>query len=372
MLFTIIIFIAVLAVLVLVHELGHFFTALKFGCKVDEFGFGFPPRIKAWKSKKTGIEYSINAIPLGGFVKIKGEDGDNRQEADSFGSKKAWQRAIILASGVAMNIVLAVVLLSIGFGFGLPTALPENLADLGPSARVSAEQTQIYMVSPSSPAEKAGLQAGDAILQIDGQSFNSLTEIQNYIDSKKDQSIVLDLKRSGEEVKVTVKPEFIAEINRAGIGVGLMRTAMVSYPWYLAIVKGVEATWNLGVTIVLAFYNILKNLFMGHPVGADISGPIGIAVLTGQVARMGWIYILQFVALLSLNLAIINFLPFPALDGGRILFLIIEKIRHKPINQTIENIVHNIGFALLMLLMVFVTYRDVVKWGGGLWQKIFG
>jgi regulator of sigma E protease len=124
--------------------------------------------------------------------------------------------------------------------------------------------------------------------------------------------------------------------------------------------------------IFVAFYNILHNLVVGQPVGVEVTGPVGIAVMTGQMARLGIIYILQFIALLSLNLAIINFLPFPALDGGRLLFLLIEKIRRKPINQQIENFVHNLGFILLMILMVFVTYRDVIKWGGGLWSKFFG
>lgn len=373
MLFTIIIFIAVLGILVLAHELGHFVTALKFGCKVEEFGIGFPPRIKgcAWRSKKSGVLYSLNWLPLGGFVKIKGESGENREDADSFGSKKIWQRGIILSAGVLMNIVLAMILLSIGFAFGLPTALPDDLSELG-KAEVRAEQIQIYTVANDLPAAAAGIKMGDVILNIDGQKFDNLNGIQNYIATHQSQEIILAIKRAGEELAIAVTPEYWEEIDQAGIGIGLAKIGLVSYPWYLALVKGVEATGNLFIVILAAFYTLIKNLITAQPTGVEITGPVGIAMMTGQFARMGFVYILQFTALLSINLAIINFLPFPALDGGRFLFLIIEKIRRKPINQKIENLVHNLGFLLLMLLIVFITYRDVVKWGGGAWERIFG
>jgi regulator of sigma E protease len=437
MLFTILAFILVLAVLVLVHEIGHFVTARIFGCKVEEFGFGFPPRILGWQKIKRaklqpiveqekmevkiedtpladgselikevivdqkrevdqlvevketrtvwgsrevaessvgeeiGTIYSLNWIPLGGFVKIKGEDGDNRQDPDSFGSKKAWQRAIILFSGVAMNVVLAAFLLSIGFGFGLPMAVDDDVSTLK-HAQVADTQIQIYSVIDNYPAQAAGIQPGDVVLNIDGQKFDTLQSLQDYISSKQDQEMSLALDRGGQEVQLKATPKYNDEVKRATIGIGLLKTGIVSYPWYLAAVKGVEVTGRMIVMIFVAFYNILHNLVVGQPVGVEVTGPVGIAVMTGQMARLGIIYILQFIALLSLNLAIINFLPFPALDGGRLLFLLIEKIRRKPINQQIENFVHNLGFILLMILMVFVTYRDVIKWGGGLWSKFFG
>ena len=416
------------------HEFGHFVMARKFGCKVEEFGFGFPPRIfgvRVIKGKKLqkiaeeeklevevdegqnllgqevvaetiidktlevdqlvetkekiffwgaeededqekpGTVYSLNWIPLGGFVKIKGEDGEKRDQGDSFGGKKIWQRAIMLVAGVLMNVVLAAILLSIGFSFGLPTVLPTDQAELG-RATVTSAQTQIYLVAKNSPAEKAGVAVGDAVLKIDDQSFNDVVGVQNYIASKDGQNIDLLVKRGNEEKLIVLTPTYLAEVGHAGIGVGLARTGLVSYPWYLAAVKGVEATGILIVTIVVAFYEIIKNLIVGAPTGVEVAGPVGIAVLTGQVARMGVVYILQFIALLSVNLAIINILPLPALDGGRLLFLLIEKIRRRPVSQKIEGWVHTVGFSLLMLLMVFVTYRDVVKWGSGLWQKLFG
>ncbi|MFA5076166.1 MAG: RIP metalloprotease RseP [Patescibacteria group bacterium] len=436
MLFTAIIFIAILAILVLAHELGHFVTARMFGCKVEEFGFGFPPRIGSlwtirrkelkkigqkenirlevtdyktlngpeiieekiidqitevdreievverhlvWGNKDLAVEpgdqvdtvYSFNWIPLGGFVKIKGEDGDNRQEADSFGAKKVWQRAIILSAGVLMNLFLAVVILSLGFGLGLPQSLPVNLAELK-GAKVRDVQTQILMVLDGGPAAAAGVQMGDTILKIDNQSFGQVADIQNYLNQQVDQPVFFELKRGDQVITQEVVPTFRSDIQRGGIGVGLVQTGLVSYPWYQAIVKGVQSTGILIKMIVVAFYDIIKDLVGGQKPAVEVSGPVGIAVLTGQVARMGFIYILQFIALLSINLAIINFIPFPALDGGRCLFLIIEKIRRKPVNQRLEAVVHNIGFLLLMLLIVVVTYHDVVKFGGGLWQKVFG
>jgi regulator of sigma E protease len=153
-----------------------------------------------------------------------------------------------------------------------------------------------------------------------------------------------------------------------GIGVGLVETATVRYPWYLAIWMGIKMTFIWIYAIIFAFISIFKNLIIGAPIGVELAGPVGIAVMTGQAAKMGFVYILQFTALLSINLAIINILPFPALDGGRILFLVIEKIRRKSVKQEWENLAHNIGFILLMILVLAVTYKDVVRYGG----KILG
>ncbi|MBI5621795.1 RIP metalloprotease RseP [Candidatus Falkowbacteria bacterium] len=371
MLFTIIVFILVLGILVLVHELGHFFTARKFGCKVEEFGLGFPPRAKQWTSKKSGINYSLNWLPIGGFVKIKGEDGENRVDQDSFGAKPAWQRAIILCAGVTMNLVLAAVLLSIGFGIGLPSALPDDLSELG-NVRVVQEKIQVYRVADGLPAAAAGLQTGDEIVSLDGQQFSATAAVSDYIATREGEVVNVALRRGGEDLAVSLIPEYYEAVGQSVMGVELIRTGLVRYPWYLLPWKGVEATYSLTIAILTAFYTLLHNLIAGVPVGAEIAGPVGIAALTGQMARLGVSYILQFVALLSINLAIINIVPFPALDGGRVLFLIIEKIHRRPVSQKLETAIHNAGFALLMLLMLFVTYRDIAKWGSGLWNKIFG
>lgn len=370
MLFTLLIFIAVLAVLVLVHELGHFWAARKFGCGVDEFGFGFPPRATGWRSQRSGVLYSLNWIPLGGFVKIKGEDGSDCEDPESFSSKPAWQRAIILVAGVTMNMVLAIVLLSVGFGFGLPTALPDSRAELGPLANIRDPQVAITLVTNGSPAAAAGFQAGDIITDIDGVNFLTLGEVQEYIAEAENESMTVTIVRDHEPIDIDVTPVYQSDLNRVVAGFGLTRIGIVSYPWYAAPIKGSVAAWNILVSIVTTFASLLHDLFTGTPPAVDVSGPVGIAVITGQVVRMGWGHLLEFVALLSINLAVINILPLPALDGGRLLFLVIEKIRRRPVNARIEALVHNIGFALLMALIVFVTYRDILHWGGGLWEKL--
>jgi regulator of sigma E protease len=367
MFFTLIVFVLILGLLVFVHEFGHFYAARKNGVKVEEFGFGFPPRIFGIKKGET--IYSINWIPLGGFVKIKGEAGENREDPDSFAHKKIWRRALILASGVGMNFVLAALLLSFGFMIGLPQVVD---GDSG-LAKIRDAKTQIVQILENTPAEEAGLEAGDTILSVDGQKSDSVVDLQNYINEKVDVPVNFEFERDGEIFQKEIVPVRLAETGKGGIGVGLLKSGIVSYPWYFAIWKGMESTVFFTKEILVALYELIKNLIVTQKVAVDLSGPVGIAVLTGQVARMGFIYLLQFTALLSINLAVINFIPFPALDGGRILFLIIEKIRRKPVSQKIENLVHNIGFALLMALVLLVTYRDVVRFGDkfvGLWEKI--
>jgi regulator of sigma E protease len=367
MFLTIIVFVFILGLLVFVHELGHFVAARKNGVKVEEFGFGFPPRIFGIKRGET--IYSLNWIPLGGFVKIKGEGGENKEDEDSFVHKKIWRRAVILAAGVLMNFVLAAVILSIGFMVGLPQVVDGENG----YARVRDAKVQIIQILEGTPAAEAGLLPGDAILEIDGQKIENVDVMQEYLGGKIDAPVKIIFLRDGEQFEKEIKPIFLTETGRGGIGVGLLKSGIVSYPWYLAIWKGVESTVFFTGEVVFAFYELIKNLIISQKVSVDLSGPVGIAVLTGQVARMGFVYLLQFTAMLSINLAVINFLPFPALDGGRILFLVIEKIRRRPVSQKIENLIHNIGFILLMLLVLLVTFRDVLKFSDkfvGLWDKI--
>jgi len=372
MFLTLITFIIILGLMVLVHELGHFITAKRAGVKVEEFGFCLPPRVigiykdknNKWKvagpkTKETPTTiYSLNWIPLGGFVKIKGEQGEGAGEEDSFITKGPGRRAWILSSGVLMNVVLAMVLLAIGFYIGLPQLVDDQ--DLY-GAEISDEKIQIVEVIDRLPAQKEGAQMGDTLVSIDGQKFNEIENIQNYVDEKIGQEIIIVLSRGQEEITKTMVPELNPETGRAGLGVGLVKIAMVSYPWYLAIWQGIITTIVLFKVIIIAFYELFRNLIISKEVVVDVAGPVGIAVLTGQVARLGFVYILQFAALLSLNLAIINFAPFPALDGGRVLFILIEKIRGKAVDQRVENFAHNLGFVLLMLLIVVITFRDVSK-----------
>lgn len=355
MFLTIIIFFLILGVIVFVHELGHFYTARKLGIGVEEFGFGFPPRI--FSIKKNGIIYSLNWIPIGGFVKIKGESGDNN-DPDSFASQPIWKRAIVLFAGVFMNFILACVILSIGFGIGLPASLDGVPAN----AKIRDKKIQVISVYPGSSAEKAGIKLGDYLISFDDNKFENSIDATNYIYNNQNKDIKIALVSVGENKIIQAKPENLEGIeDKKVLGVSLVDTGIVSYPWYSAPIHGFKSGINLTIAISEAFYNLLAGLFHGE--GAkDVSGPIGVAVFTGHAISMGWEYILQFMALLSINLAIINIFPFPALDGGRLLFLAIEKIRRKPNNQKIEAIVHNLGFGLLMLLMVLVTYKDVLKY----------
>ena len=374
MLLTILVFLIVLSLLVFVHEFGHFFAARKLGVKAEEFGFGFPPRIfglykdkngkwkKSWGRKKiednSDTIFSINSIPLGGFVKIKGQDGQEGDDLDSFASKKPWKRAIILSAGVFMNIVLATVLISIGLMIGFPQSVDKG--SLSKSAIVSDAKVQILQVMPDSPASLAGLKTADVILNIDEQKIITGDDFSEHILNSEGSELAMTISRFGDIKELTIKPS-ISEDDRYIIGVAFTETGTVKYPWYAAIWEGIKMTGYLLWAIIYAFYEIIKNLIIGQPIGAEVAGPIGIADLTGQMARMGIIYLIQFTALLSLNLAIINFLPFPALDGGRLVFLFVEKLRGRPVKKEVEAVFHNIGFMLLMILVVWVTFKDILR-----------
>jgi regulator of sigma E protease len=361
-------------------------TARRFGIKADEFGFGFPPRLGGiykndqgkWKFVWGGKEvrdcpttiYSLNWIPMGGFVKLN-EDDATSSDPNHFINKKIWQRAVVLSAGVSMNVLLAIVLIS----FGLMIGMPQDLEALSPGAKVASRQIQIVHVLPNTPANQAGLVVGDSIVSIDNKTFLTYQELQQYVDSNTGKNLTYQIKHEGQIKDYQITPELMKETGKGGIGVALVETGIVKYPWYRAIWQGVTTTFELLGVILGAFYELIKSLILGKGVTAEVAGPVGIASLTGQAARMGFIYLLQFAALLSLNLAIINFLPIPALDGGRVLFLIIEKIKGKPMNREVEAILHNIGFALLMVLVTIVTFRDVLKFGDkfiGLWHKITG
>ena len=362
-----VVFLAVLSVLVLVHEIGHFVTARRLGCKVDEFGIGFPPRFFAWKSKKTDIEYSVNWIPLGGFVRIKGESGSHKDHNDSFSNKPIWKRFVILFAGVAMNFLLAAVLLSVGFMVGLPTALD---ADLPSGAQVRDEALRIAYLMSEGPAEQAGVQIGDTVTSINGLTFNDEDEAGDYIADNTDGIISMTVNRGEEYFTYELDPVYSDESGREVIGAGLMTTGLVSFPVHKALYHGFVIAAKYTAMICVALFEIARNLIFGQPIGMDLSGPVGIAVMTGQVAQLGLVYLLQFTAVLSINLAVINILPLPALDGGRLLFLLIEAIRRKPINERIEAIVHNSGFVMLMALIVLITYQDLLRFSDQIWGGI--
>lgn len=371
---TAIIFILILGVLIFVHELGHFLVAIRNGIKADEFGFGFPPRIvgvvKNDKTKKYEIVwgekdikskntiFSFNWIPLGGFVKIKGEDGGSNDK-DSFATKPAWIRTKVLAAGVTMNFILAWFLLSIVFTLGAPEAIEDGV-------KAKDAKVQISHIVDDTPAKEMGLAVGDQVTKICDNKKNCRTiskveELQTFINEHKGQTITLTIKRGDviSELKGIPRKEYPSD--QGSLGVGLARTALIKYPWYEAIGRGLTAVFDMTFLIVTTLFSLLAQLLSGSKPAMDVAGPIGIAIMTKQVSALGLVYILQFTAVLSINLAIINILPFPALDGGRIFFILIEKIKGSPVNQKTEQLANSIGFSLLLLLMVVVTFHDFIQ-----------
>ncbi|KPJ85539.1 hypothetical protein AMJ57_02770 [Parcubacteria bacterium SG8_24] len=364
---TVIIFILVLSLVVFVHELGHFVSAKRLGLKVEEFGFGFPPRIAGFERR--GTIYSVNWIPIGGFVKIKGETGEQAGDPDSFGSRPVWQRAVIISAGVIMNFVLAWFLLSAGYLVGLPRVIDEGL----PSYAVTREEKlQIVSVLDGSPAERAELRVGDVVSAVDGTPVVSSSDFGGYTAEREGQVMILTVRRGQESLEQEVTAEYLEEVGRPAIGVAMLKTGLVSFPLWAAPIEGAGATYAFTREITVAIGTLIRDVFRAEEVSIDFSGPVGIAVITGEVARLGFRHLLQFTALLSINLGIINVLPIPALDGGRLLFLAAERIRGRAVDWRIEATAHNIGFALLMLLVIVVTYRDMVRFGDRIMRAFTG
>ncbi len=397
MIVTILIFGLILGVLIFVHELGHFLTAKRNGITSHEFGFGFPPRIfgvvkdektgnwrKVWGNKEyygNNTLYSINWIPLGGFVRIKGENPVNEDdlnkkelstddkayikmstEPDSFAVQPKWVRFKVLVAGVTMNFLFAWVLITIVLMIGAPEPKSDGLDQ---SKVIDNIGVQIVEVESGSPADKIGLKIGDSVNQVcsGGKCTDIKTAdgLRNTILEHQGEEVSVHVVR-GKEIKIVEGiPRTDVKEGQGALGISMMETVKVRYPWYEAIWEGLMRVVGLTVMILSAFWTMIVSLFSGHGVSAEVAGPVGIAMMTQQMRDLGFVYLLQFAAILSVNLGIINILPIPALDGGRILFLLIEAIKGKPVNQKVENIMHTAFFVALIGLMVIITVRDVLK-----------
>jgi len=336
-------FFIVLMVLVLVHELGHFITARRAGVRVEEFGLGIPPRARLL-FKRGETEYTLNWLPLGGFVRMTGEE--NPSDPKSFAAAKAWKRAVILSAGAAMNVILAIVLFTTIAVMGVPRTV---------------EFVSISVVAPGSPAESAGLKPGDRIVSIDGQPVINRTDVSRAAIEKAGQPISLEIKRDRENVTLYVTPRVRPPKNEGRIGITMsmqfVREETVTYAPLEAAAYGIGETVNTGMQIVTGFRRMADG-----SAPAEVGGPVQIATFAGLFCGHSIQQCMQFTALLSVNLAIVNMLPFPALDGGRLVFVVLEVLRRgKRIKPELEGWVHVIGMAILLLLMVVITVFDVQR-----------
>ncbi|MEK7060247.1 MAG: RIP metalloprotease RseP [Patescibacteria group bacterium] len=362
----IIIFIIILLVLVLVHEFGHFFSAKKFGIRVNEFGFGFPPKLFGIKKGET--EYSINLLPIGGFVKIFGENPDEEntigpEASRSFVNKPKYQQAIVLFAGVFANFLLAWLLFSVGFMSGLPTSVGNE------PKGYSATDVHLVLVSvlANSPAEISGLRSGDKIISI--QSGNDIVPeinpdtLKSFIISHPDKEINFGYLR-GKDTTINIAqviPVKKTPTENPSVGIAMDEIGTVKLPVFQALWEGLVLDWSVTKGTVIGLYKLIVEGIEGKGSFASVTGPVGMVGIVGSAYQFGFVYLLSFAALISVNLAIINLIPFPALDGGRLLFLLIEKIKGSRINPKFANAANTIGFAVLIILMFFVTYHDVIK-----------
>jgi regulator of sigma E protease len=376
---SILIFIIILLVLVLVHESGHFFTAKFFGIRVDEFGFGFPPKLFSWKKGET--EYSINALPFGGFVKIFGEtfeeadmvevgflDKNSKEDfSRSLVSKPPWQQALVLFAGIFSNFLLAWLLFSIGFISGLPTSVGSEIA----GTKLSDVHLVVVSVLPKSPAENAGLEIGDKIIEISTRTSNAVNpttdQLKSFVVANGNKEIQIDYFRGTNEMKndnvkyAMITPIFNKETNEPVIGISMDEIGTAKLPFFSALLEGIRLDWSMTKGTALGLYTLVKEGIQGKGSFAGVTGPVGMVGIVGDAYKFGFVYLLSFAALISINLAIINLLPFPALDGGRLFFLLIEKIKGSRINPKFSNMANMIGFSILILLMLVITYHDVIK-----------
>jgi regulator of sigma E protease len=387
MIITIIVFVLILSVLVLIHEGGHFFVAKKFGIKVEEFGFGFPPRL--WGKKIGETIYSINWLPIGGFVKLYGEDEAgggkirnskfeirNSDKDRAFFAKSAWKRAAVILAGVVMNAVLAAIIFYVFLGLsGFKTELPllSDYKFFGVT-QTNIQEVIITEIAKNSPAEKSGLKSSVQIISVNGQKIKDSEQFINIVNKNKGREI--ELVWSSLQVSEPHVTKIIPRLNppkgEGSLGVGLFSLASAKLDYKTPtqkIFSGIVHPINL-----MAYnLNIMGNLIRvswekktTQPLSQGISGPVGIASVTGSILAITnlkekILELLNLAGLLSISLAFFNILPIPALDGGRLFFILIEAFTGKKINQNVESMVHTIGMIALLTLMALITYKDIAK-----------
>lgn len=352
--------------MVLVHEFGHFWSAKKFGIRVDEFGFGFPPKI--WSIKKGETEYSLNLLPIGGFVRIFGENPNeeniNGPDSDrSFVNKAKWKQAVVLFAGVFANFILAWFLFSMGFMSGLPASVDAGEKNYN----YSDVSLMVVSVLPDSPADVAGLEAGDKIISIrSGENYTEYVSpetVQSFVQESNGEEIEFVYRRDITNVENTVSiiPELLDGNDTPRIGISMDQVGIAKLPFFKAFWEGMKLTLSMTKNTALGLFGLIVDAVSGRGSFDAVAGPVGMVGIVGDAYNLGFVYLLSFAALISINLAIINLLPFPALDGGRLLFVLIEKIKGSPISPKISNTLNMIGFGILILLMIVITYHDITR-----------
>ena len=365
---TILIFVVILSVLVLVHELGHFLAAKFFKMRVDEFAIGFPPKV--WSVKRGETEYKINLLPLGGYVKIFGENPDEEYQksetkSGSMHEAAKWKQIIVLVAGVSMNILLAWFILTSLTLFGRNVLV----SDSDYPQFIQDDRIEILQVVPDSPADRADIKTGDQILSVsDGEKTiianKNRDELRDFIAAHNDSEVTFKLKRAdGHAQEVKAKPQIgivaddSVESERALVGIALDEVGTLRLPLPLAIVDGAKQT----VFMLRDIFVGLGRLIIGKVNVGEVTGPVGLVRAVGQAQALGFSTLMMFVVVISLNLAVMNLLPIPALDGGRIFFVLIEMISRRSLPPTVLAWIHGLGFVFLMGLMLLVTISDVIK-----------
>jgi len=349
----ILISVLILGFLVVIHELGHFFAAKKAGVLVEEFGVGFPPRLFSFKKGET--EYSLNALPLGGFVKIYGEAGEFGDNPRSFSSKSIWVRTGIVFAGVFMNFVIGVLLLIVSYSIGFPSPVTD-----ANKAFIQNQSLVVVRVLADSPGMIAGLKDGDVIVGLNDRKVDA-SAFREAVSLHRGETVSVAIKRGGEEKKVLVQTRKEYPQNEGSVGIALIDQGMLHYPFHLALIHGVRDSFIIVGKIIEAFASLLSGLLHGAVDRDSVSGPVGVFVLAGHAIQSGTQYVLPLIILITFNLAVMNALPLPALDGGRIFFFILERVKGKPVSSRMENIIHGTGFLFLIILMIFLTVGDIKR-----------
>jgi regulator of sigma E protease len=351
------IFIVILSILVLIHEAGHYFVARRAGIRVEEFGLGLPPKI--WGKRIGDTEFTLNALPIGGFVRLYGETPDGvsvkshpAEGSQAFSAKPLWARAAVLLAGVTANLLLGILLFTIVYTLGLPKYDAKAVIDA---------------ISPNSPAASAGVQKGESIVALNGQPFLEIDGgFSEAIKKAKGKDVKLTLEQtSGQQrdVQVTVREQ--APAGEGLLGVSIKGEPYITgyerYPFYQAPLIGIKQAFTFAGAILTGLGAMATQVFQNGTPPADVAGPVGIASVLGQTRQLGLVPVLWFISILSINLAVVNVLPFPALDGGRLLFVIIEAVTGRKPNPNIERIVHTAGMAILLGLIILITFSDIQR-----------